>query len=90
MDTPLKSSDFFGFNIAIASRISVSVTGLLEKFSSGISSIFGFSCTFSLTSQGGISAAVDHRQFIKQLHRVLQGHVEHRIYRPDSHKKKIL
>jgi hypothetical protein len=61
IETPLKSSDFFGLRIDIASKTSDSVTGLFEKLSNGMSSSTELaegteSC--ALTLHEGISEAI--------------------------------
>ncbi len=58
METPLKSSVFLGRSIEIASKISDSVTGQLEKLSKGILSSTASTGSEMSSSQGGISLAI--------------------------------
>ncbi len=60
-ETPLKSSVFLGKSIDIASKISDSVTGQLEKFNKGIVSSEELPVSTGSgmsSSQGGISLAI--------------------------------
>ena len=69
-ETPLKSSVFLGKSIEIASKISDSVTGQLEKFKSGIlvsSEELPASADSGMSSsQGGISLAILSGMVVKK------------------------
>jgi hypothetical protein len=58
METPLKSSVFLGKSIEIASKISDSVTGQLEKLSKGLLLSTASTGSEMSSSQGGISLAI--------------------------------